>query len=98
MSQVGHSLMKAKMKESGAALGGEMSGHIFFAHRYLGFDDAIYGAARIAAYLGQLEEPLSAQIDRFPSYVNSPEIRIPCADEHKFQVVSDVSQHFQKHE
>ncbi|MBM3317107.1 MAG: phosphomannomutase/phosphoglucomutase [Candidatus Eisenbacteria bacterium] len=94
MWKTGHSLLKAKMKEDDIPLAGEMSGHMFFADGYFGFDDAIYGAARMAAYLGRLPEPLSAQIDRIPAYVNSPEIRVPCPDERKFAVVEAVAEHF----
>jgi phosphomannomutase/phosphoglucomutase len=94
MWKTGHSLLKAKMRADQIPLAGEMSGHMFFGEGYFGFDDAIYGAARIAAYLSRLPEPLSAQIDRFPPYVNSPEIRVPCPDERKFAVVAAVGEQF----
>lgn len=96
MWKTGHSLLKAKMKADGIPLAGEMSGHMFFGEGYFGFDDALYGAARIAAYLGRLPEPLSAQIDSLPAYVNSPEIRVACPDERKFEVVEAVTRHFRE--
>ncbi len=95
MWKTGHSLLKAKMKEEQIPLAGEMSGHMFFTEGFFGFDDAIYGSARIAAYFSRLSEPVSAQIDRFPAYVNSPEIRVACPDERKFEVVEATVRHFQ---
>ena len=94
MWKTGHSLLKAKMREDQIPLAGEMSGHMFFSEGYFGFDDALYGAVRMASYLASLGEPLSAQVDRLPAYVNSPEIRVPCADEAKFRVVAEVAEHF----
>jgi phosphomannomutase/phosphoglucomutase len=94
MWKTGHSLLKAKMREDQIPLAGEMSGHMFFSEGYYGFDDALYGAVRMAGYLAGLGEPLSAQVDRLPAYVNSPEIRVPCADEAKFRVVAEVAEHF----
>jgi len=87
MWKVGHSLIKAKMKESGALLGGEMSGHLFFAHRYLGFDDAIYAGARLLEILSRGSLTLSAMCDTLPQMVNTPEIRVDCPDAVKFEVV-----------
>jgi phosphomannomutase/phosphoglucomutase len=87
MWKVGHSLIKAKMKEIGALLGGEMSGHIFFADRYLGFDDAIYAGARLLELLSRGEASLTELRDTLPVMVNTPEIRIPCGDDVKFEVV-----------
>jgi len=94
MWKTGHSLLKAKMKEEQIPLAGEMSGHMFFSEGYFGFDDAVYGAARIAAYLGRCQEPLGTLIDSLPQYVNSPEIRVPCPDERKFEVVAAVARDF----
>ncbi|HEU5061171.1 MAG TPA: phosphomannomutase/phosphoglucomutase [Kofleriaceae bacterium] len=87
MWKVGHSLIKAKIKETGALLGGEMSGHIFFAHRYLGFDDAIYAGARLLELLSRGDATLAALYDTLPVMVNTPEIRVECADSVKFEVV-----------
>jgi phosphomannomutase/phosphoglucomutase len=87
MWKVGHSLIKAKIRESGALLGGEMSGHIFFAHRYLGFDDAIYAGARLLELLSRGDSTLGELYDTLPVMVNTPEIRIDCDDDKKFEVV-----------
>ena len=92
MSKVGHSLIKAKMKETGALLAGEMSGHIFFAHRFLGFDDGVYAGARLLEILSQSGESLADHYDSLPVMVNTPEIRVACADEIKFDVVAQVTQ------
>ena len=90
MWKTGHSLTKAKMKEEGAPLAGEMSGHIFLGEDFYGHDDAIYAAAFFARYLGRQGRPLSSLRESLPSYVNSPEIRIACPDEAKFRVVDEV--------
>ena len=87
MWKVGHSLIKAKIKETGALLGGEMSGHIFFAHRYLGFDDAIYAGARLLEILSRGDATLAGLYDTLPVMVNTPEVRIDCDDGAKFDVV-----------
>jgi phosphomannomutase/phosphoglucomutase len=91
MWKVGHSLIKARMKETGAHLGGEMSGHIFFAHRWLGFDDAVYAGARLLEMLSRGTEPLATLAARLPQMVNTPEIRVDCPDELKFRVVARVT-------
>lgn len=91
MWKTGHSLLKAKMKADAIPLAGEMSGHMFFEEGYLGFDDAIYGAARMAGILARADEPLGAMLDALPQYVNSPEVRITCSDEAKFRIVSEVT-------
>ncbi len=87
MWKVGHSLIKSKMKEVGAVLAGEMSGHIFFAHRYLGFDDAIYAGARLLELLSRGEQTLADLVDTLPQMINTPEIRLDMPDEVKFEVV-----------
>ncbi|MCU0837670.1 MAG: phosphomannomutase, partial [Rhodospirillales bacterium] len=89
MSRTGHSLIKTMMAETGALLAGEMSGHIFFAHNYYGYDDAPYAAVRLLSILSG-EGPLSALRDRMPTLVNTPELRIDCPDERKFAVVAEV--------
>jgi phosphomannomutase len=91
MWRTGHSLIKAKMAEIGAPLAGEMSGHIFFADRYYGFDDALYAAVRILGIASRMDGPLSAARARLPQVVNTPEIRFDCSDERKFAVVSEVA-------
>lgn len=96
MSKVGHSLIKAKMKETGAALAGEMSGHIFFADRFFGFDDAIYSGARLLEILSKTEKPLSQFLDDLPKVFNTPEIRIDCPDEQKFEIVRKLTEKFKQ--
>ncbi|MGB8276168.1 MAG: phosphomannomutase/phosphoglucomutase [Alphaproteobacteria bacterium] len=91
MWRTGHSLIKAKMAETGAPLAGEMSGHIFFADRYYGFDDALYAAVRLLGIVSRMKEPLSAARARLPKVVNTPEIRFPCAEQRKFAVVDEVA-------
>jgi phosphomannomutase / phosphoglucomutase len=91
MWRVGHSLIKARMKQIGAALAGEMSGHLFFAHRWLGFDDAIYAGARLLELLSRGDRTLAALADELPVMINTPEIRIACPDDRKFVVVAAVT-------
>jgi phosphomannomutase/phosphoglucomutase len=90
MWKTGHSLTKAKMREEHAPLAGEMSGHIFFGENFFGHDDAIYASAFFARFLAGQDRPLSALRESLPAYVNSPEIRITCPDDVKFQVVEEV--------
>jgi len=87
MWKTGHSLIKAKMKETHAELAGEMSGHMFFADRYYGFDDAIYAACRLMEIVSNSGQPLSAQLAGLPQTIATPEIRFDCPDELKFAVV-----------
>jgi phosphomannomutase/phosphoglucomutase len=87
MWKVGHSLIKVKMKEEHAALAGEMSGHMFFADRWFGFDDAVYAGLRLIELLTHSRETLGALYDTLPVLHNTPEIRMPCDDEVKFEVV-----------
>jgi len=87
MWKAGHSLIKAKMKETGAQLAGEMSGHIFFKHRYFGFDDAIYSSARLLEILTHTDRPLSALLADVPKTHASPEIRFDVPEEKKFALV-----------
>jgi phosphomannomutase/phosphoglucomutase len=96
MYKTGHSLIKAKMKEEHAELAGEMSGHMFFADRYFGYDDALYAACRLMEIVAQSGKPLSAQLAGFPKMVSTPEIRVDCPDETKFQVVARVAAQFKK--
>lgn len=92
--KTGHSLIKAKMKEEGALLAGEMSGHIFFADRFYGFDDAIYAMLRLAEIVAASKRPLSELLSDVPETFSTPEIRVPCADEQKFGVVEHVLAHY----
>lgn len=92
MWKTGHSLLKAKMKEVKSPLAGEMSGHIFFADRWYGFDDALYCAVRMLNIVAGNEQPLSTLRDALPRFVNTPELRFQCSEERKFQVVEEVKQ------
>jgi phosphomannomutase/phosphoglucomutase len=92
--KTGHSLIKKKMKEEGALLAGEMSGHMFFADKYFGFDDAIYAALRVCEIIAASDKPLSQLLADVPSTYSTPELRVECSDEKKFQVVSRVLSHF----
>ena len=94
MGRVGHSLIKARMKQEGAALAGEMSGHIFFKNRYFGYDDAIYTSLRLAEILAAGEASLSALLADVPQTFVTPETRVDCPDEVKFDVVAAVTEHF----
>jgi phosphomannomutase/phosphoglucomutase len=87
MWKAGHSLIKAKMKEEGAELAGEMSGHIFFKHRYFGFDDGIYSSARLLEILTHEKKPLSELLSDVPRTYSSAEVRVDAPEEKKFEVV-----------
>ena len=90
MAATGHSLIKAKLAETGAPLAGEMSGHIFFADGYYGFDDAVYVAVRLLGVLSRSQQSLAQIGDRLPAVVNTPELRFPCDEARKFEVVHEV--------
>ncbi|MFZ0450261.1 MAG: phosphomannomutase/phosphoglucomutase [Desulfatiglandaceae bacterium] len=94
MYKAGHSLIKAKMREEGALLAGEMSGHLFFAERYFGYDDAIYAGARLLEILSRKEESLEAMLSDVPKTFSTPEIRLDCPEEMKFDVVRGLAEHF----
>jgi phosphomannomutase/phosphoglucomutase len=94
--KVGHSLIKAKMKEEDALLAGEMSGHLFFADRYFGYDDAIYAGARLLEILSNTEESIPARLSDIPKMVNTPEIRMECPDDKKFHLVQQLIDEFKK--
>ena len=91
MWKVGHSLIKARMKEIGAQLAGEMSGHLFFAHRWLGFDDAVYSGARLLELLTRGDKTLADLAAQLPVMINTPEIRIDCPDDRKTEIVAAVT-------
>jgi len=93
--KTGHSLIKAKLKEEKALLAGEMSGHIFFADRYFGFDDAIYAGARLMEIVARTGKSPAELIADLPPSVATPEIRVDCADERKFEVVADAVKRLQ---
>ena len=90
MWRTGHSLIKSKMAETGSPLAGEMSGHIFFADGYFGFDDALYASVRLQSILARGDDSLGAHRDRLPSVVNTPELRFSCAETRKFAIVAEV--------
>jgi phosphomannomutase/phosphoglucomutase len=92
--KTGHSLIKAKMRETNAALAGEMSGHIFFAHRWFGFDDGIYASARLVELLTQSTQPVSEMLEGVPRTFATPEIHIASTEEAKFALVDEVKRHF----
>lgn len=97
MAKTGHSFMKVKLIETKAALAGEMSGHMFFADRYYGFDDGLYAALRLAEILAMTPEtPLSQMLADWPKTCNTPEIRFDCPEEIKFNLVARAQEHFRK--
>lgn len=90
MWKTGHSLLKAKMAETGSPLAGEMSGHIFFADKYYGFDDALYAGVRLAGLVSRLGGSLAAARDTLPNVFNTPEIRVASTEERKFKIIDEV--------
>jgi len=96
MWRTGHSLIKERMKAGGSPVAGEMSGHICLADRWYGFDDAIYDAARLAELVARSGRPLSELASRIPSYPSTPEIRVDCPEEEKFEIVSRTVDHYRK--
>jgi phosphomannomutase/phosphoglucomutase len=94
MWKAGHSIIKYKMKETGAALAGEMSGHIFFADRFYGFDDATYAGARVLEILSKTDKKLSELLADVPKTFSTAELRVDCTDETKFDVVEKAAEFF----
>ena len=94
MWKAGHSLLKAKLRETGALLGGEMSGHMFFADRYFGYDDAIYASCRVLEILGKSGKELTDLLADLPPSCTTPEIRVDCPDELKFHIAEKVRDRF----
>ena len=90
MWKTGHSLIKSKMKETGAPLAGEMSGHIFFKHRWYGFDDALYAAVRLIEAIAQSGKSLTENMDAMPKSMVTPELRFPVDESRKFAVISEI--------
>jgi phosphomannomutase len=90
MWKTGHSLIKAKMAETGSPLAGEMSGHIFFADKWYGFDDAPYSAVRLLGIVARMQGKLSAVRAALPQVINTPELRFDCSDTRKFGVIQEV--------
>ncbi|MBM3618671.1 MAG: phosphomannomutase/phosphoglucomutase, partial [Alphaproteobacteria bacterium] len=98
MCKTGHSLVKTKMKEVSAKLAGEMSGHIFFADRYFGYDDGIYSAVRLINILAHSEKTLEQLLDDMPLVYNTPEIRIDVPEERKFAIIDDIKSRLAGHD
>jgi phosphomannomutase/phosphoglucomutase len=96
MWKAGHSLIKAKMKEEKAALAGEMSGHIFFAHRWFGFDDGIYSSGRLLELLSRTDAPMSTLLADVPKTFSTPELRVDCPEDKKFELVRRAQEFFSK--
>ena len=98
MWKTGHSMIKQKMKEVKAELAGEMSGHIFFSDRYMGYDDAVYATCRLLEILADTGKSIGQLLADVPKTYNTPEIRVECADNIKFKVVEQVTDYFRKRE
>jgi phosphomannomutase/phosphoglucomutase len=94
MWKTGHSLIEEKMHETHAPIAGEMSGHMFFAEGWYGFDDAMYGAARLLRIIADTGKSVKQMMADVPRYVSTPEIRIACPDDVKFGVVDKATKHF----
>jgi phosphomannomutase len=92
MWKTGHSLIKSKMAETGSPLAGEMSGHIFFADRWYGFDDALYAAVRALGIIARMNGKLSTVREALPHVINTPELRFDCDDRRKFAVIAEVAE------
>ena len=88
--KTGHAFMKEKMRETGALLGGEFSGHMFFGERWYGFDDGMYAAARLAEILSTHGHSLDESISQFPESVNTPEILVPVDEDYKFELMQNI--------
>jgi phosphomannomutase/phosphoglucomutase len=97
MWKTGHSLIKEKMRESGARIAGEMSGHMFFADDYYGYDDALYSALRLVDVVARSGGPLSELLTDVPRLASTPEIRVDCDDARKFELVAKAVDHFKQH-
>jgi len=96
MWKTGHSLIKEKMREEKAPLAGEMSGHLFFADEYFGYDDAVYASCRLVRLLARSGQSMRQMLADVPKYYSTPELRLDCPDAQKFQVVVEVAAYFQK--
>ena len=94
MWKTGHSLLKRRLKETGAPLAGEMSGHMFFSEGYFGFDDALFAAGRLLRYVAASGKSFDALVQSIPSYFSTPEIRLDCPEERKFEVVETLKRQF----
>lgn len=97
MYRTGHSLIKERMRELNAPLAGEMSGHLFFADEFYGFDDAVYAAARLLRILAASDKTITEHLADVPVYYSTPEIRVDCPDDEKFAVVDRLTEYFKAH-
>ena len=97
MWKAGHSLLKAKMKETHALLAGEMTGHMFFKERYFGYDDAIYASMRLLEIIANSGKSLSALLADLPKAVSTPELRVDCPDDKKFAIAAKATEYFRQH-
>jgi phosphomannomutase/phosphoglucomutase len=97
MWKTGHSLIKEKMRETGARIAGEMSGHMFFGDEYYGYDDALYSACRLVDIVARSDGPLSSLLADVPRLASTPEIRVECGDDFKFDLVAAAVEHFKQH-
>src|SRR3569833_1521237 len=96
MWKTGHSLMKDKMHELHAPVGGEMSGHMFFTEGFYGHDDALYGAARLLRIVADSGKSVSELLADVPKFVSTPELRVDVPDERKFALVDEAVRHFKR--
>jgi phosphomannomutase/phosphoglucomutase len=96
MWKTGHSLIKDKMKKEKALLAGEMSGHMFFADRYFGFDDAIYASCRLLEIVSKTVKKVSELLEGIPQTFITPEIRVECPDDIKFQIVEQATEYYRR--
>ncbi len=96
MWKSGHSITKSKMREEGALLAGELSGHIFFKERHFGYDDAIYAGARLLEILSKTGDGFGSLLEGIPDLVNTPEIRLDCPETKKFEIVTAISDQFRE--
>ncbi|GAF77542.1 unnamed protein product, partial [marine sediment metagenome] len=96
MSRTGHSIIESNMHKEKALLAGEMSGHIYFGDEYFAFDDAIYAAARLLRILSNSPRGLSEMLASAPKYFSTPEMRMDCSDEKKFEIVEKLKEFFKK--
>jgi phosphomannomutase/phosphoglucomutase len=94
MWKTGHSLIEEKMHETGAPIAGEMSGHMFFAEGFYGFDDALYGAARLLRIMADSDKGIHEMLADVPRFVSTPELRVACPDDRKFALVDEAKSHF----
>jgi phosphomannomutase/phosphoglucomutase len=97
MWKTGHSLIKGKMKELGAPIAGEMSGHMFFSESFYGHDDALYAAARLMRIVSESGRKIEDLLADVPRFVSTPEIRVDCPDDRKFAIVDEAVRHFAQH-